>query len=70
MWESSGGGSQGSGEVVDWPDEESSDPWEDSLWDDWGLGLGTLVVPLSLVAVGIEGISEEVSGGLGACRGW
>ena len=27
-------------------------------------------ITLSLVAVGIEGIIEEFSGGLGACRGW
>ena len=70
MWDASGGGSWGTGEVVDWPDEASSDPWEDSLWDDWELGLGTLVVPMSPVAVGGEGNSEEFGGGLGACRGW
>ena len=60
----------GTGEVVDWPDEASSDPWEDSLWDEWGLRLGTLVVPMSMVEVRGEGSGEEFVGGLGACRGW
>ena len=69
MCDASGGGSWGTGEVVDWPDA-SSDPWEDSLWDDWRLGLGTSVIPMCTVAVGVEGLSEEFGGGLGACRGW
>ena len=70
MWDAAGGGSWGTGEVVDWPEEASSNPWEDSLQEDWGLGLGTLVIPMSTVAVGGEGSSEEFGGGLCACRGW
>ena len=56
--------------MVDWPNEASSDPWEDSLWGDWRLGLGTLVVPMSMVAVRGEGSGEKFGGGLGTCRGW
>ena len=56
--------------MVDWPDEASSDPWEDSLWDDWELGLGPVVVPVSMVSVGGEDSGEEFGGGLCACRGW
>ena len=56
--------------MVDWPDEATSDPWEDSLWGDWRLWLGTLVVPMSRVAGGGEGNREEFGDGLGACQGW
>ena len=56
--------------MVEWPDEASSDPWEDSLWDDWGLGLGTLGVPMSTVAVEGEDSGEESEERLWACPGW
>ena len=56
--------------MVEWPDEASSDPWEDFLWDDGGLGFGTMGVPMSTVAVDGEDSGEESEDGLWACPGW
>ena len=70
MREGSGGGSWGIDEVGDWPDEASSDPWEDSLWDDWELGLRTLVIPMSTVPVEGDDSGEESEERLCACLGW
>ena len=54
--------------MVEWPDEASSDPWEDSLWDDGGLGFGTVGVPMSTVAVEGEDIGKSLKRGCGLAR--
>ena len=66
-WESSEGGSWGSGVVVEWLTDPSSDSWEDSLWEDWGLGRGALGFPVSTVVGEGEDSVEEPEERLWAC---